>query len=156
MVLGHGVHSIDTIRWFGGDIAAVTTKAARKEQGIASTTLIEFADGAGGTFQLVCTVKMDWFEGLHLHGQNGSVVARIHFPYFLRAADVQVYDAGVQEYRTPATPDSDPYERQLEAFAQSILGGQSVTPNAEDGLADQKVLMAIHESQETGQRVEIV
>ena len=155
MVMGHGVHAIDTLRFFGGDIAAVTTTVARKEQGISSLSLLEFADGAKGTFQLTCTVKMDWCEGLMIHGERGSVIADIGFPYWLRGSDVKVFDASTNEYRQPAMPDSDPYERQLEAFAAAILEGRNVSPNAEDGLADEKVLMAIHESSQTGQRVVI-
>jgi len=155
MVLGHGVHAIDLIRFFGGNIIAVTTKIARKARGINSSTLLEFADGACGTFQLICTIKMDWFEGITVHGEGGSVLAQVGFPYFRKPSEVKVFDAKRGEYRTPAAPDSDPYERQLEAFASSILEGRTVSPNAYDGLADQKVLMAIHESSQNGKRVEI-
>ncbi|HIE29876.1 TPA: Gfo/Idh/MocA family oxidoreductase [Candidatus Poribacteria bacterium] len=156
MILGHGVHAIDTIRFFGGDVVAVTTKVAEKRQGINSTSLFEFADGACGSFQLICTVKMDWFEGITVHGENGSVVAQIGFPYYRKASDVKVFDAKRGEYRTPAVPDADPYERQLEAFAAAILEGREVSPNAKDGLAAQKVMMAVHESAKAGKRVEIV
>jgi predicted dehydrogenase len=156
MVLGHGVHAVDTIRFFGGDIVALTTKVVQKAQGINSSTLLEFADGACGTFQLICTIKMDWFEGITVHGEGGSVLAQIGFPYFRKPSEVKVFDAKRGEYRTPAASDSDPYERQLEAFAASILEGRNVSPNARDGLADQKVLMAIHASAQTGKRVEIV
>lgn len=155
MVLGHGVHAVDTIRFFGGDVIAVTTRVAQKPQGINSSTLLEFADGACGTFQLICTIKMDWFEGITVYGEGGSVLAQIGFPYFRKPSEVKVFDAKRGEYRTPAMPDSDPYERQLEAFAASILEGRNVSPNAREGLADQKVLMAIHTSAQTGERVEI-
>jgi predicted dehydrogenase len=156
MVLGHGVHAIDLIRFFGGDIVAVTTRVAQKAQGINSSTLLEFADGACGTFQLICTIKMDWFEGITVHGEGGSVVAQVGFPYFRTPSEVKVFDAKRGEYRTPAAPDSDPYERQLEAFAAAILEGRTVSPNAREGLADQKVLMAIHTSAQTGERVQIL
>ena len=99
---------------------------------------------------------MDWFEGITVHGENGSVVAQIGFPYYRKASEVKVFDAKRNEYRTPAAPDADPYERQLEAFASAISEGREVSPNAKDGLADQKVLMAIHESARTGRRVEII
>ncbi|MBM3237506.1 Gfo/Idh/MocA family oxidoreductase [Candidatus Poribacteria bacterium] len=155
MVLGHGVHAIDTIRFFGGDIVAVITKVVEKRQGINSTSIFEFADGACGSFQLICTVKMDWFEGITVHGENGSIMAQIGFPYYRRASDVKLFDAKRGEYRTPAIPDADPYERQLEAFAAAILEGREVSPNAKDGLADQKVMMAVHESAKTGRRMEI-
>lgn len=155
IILGHGVHAVDFIRYFAGDIVAVTTKKAEKAHDVALISLLEFADGACGTFQLVSVVKMDWYEGITIHGQNGSVDVRVKFPYFKRPADVKVFDAKLGEYRSPVGADSDPYERQLEAFASAVLKDQDVVPSAIDGLADQKVLAAIHTSMQTGKRVEI-
>jgi len=156
IILGHGVHAIDTLRFFGGDIIAVTTRLAEKSQGVNFTTLLEFADGACGVLQLICTIKMDWFEGITVHGENGSVLAQIGFPYFRQPSEVKVFDSKRGEYRTPAAPDSDPYERQLEAFAAAILEGKPVYPGAREGLADQKVLMSINRSAKTGQRIEVL
>ncbi|MEW6354888.1 MAG: Gfo/Idh/MocA family oxidoreductase [Planctomycetota bacterium] len=153
MVLGHGVHLVDTLRFFGGDIVAVTTEKTQKDHDIVSVSLLEFADGARGTAQLMVRVRMDWCEGLMVHGVGGSVMARIPFPYRYVGSDVSVFDAKRQEYRTPPTPDADPYERQLEGFAAAILEGRQVAPNAEDGLADQRVILGMHESQKLGRRV---
>ncbi len=98
---------------------------------------------------------MDWFEGITVHGEGGNVVAQVGFPYFRKPSEVKVFDAKRGEYRTPVAPDSDAYERQLEAFAAAILEGRPLSPNARDGLAVQKVLMAIHASAKMGKRVKI-
>lgn len=153
MVLGHGVHLVDTLRFFGGDIVAVTTEVTQKGHDIVSVSLLEFADGARGTAQLMVRVRMDWCEGLMIHGVGGSVLAQIPFPYRYVGSQVKVFDAKRQEYRTPPTPDADPYERQLEAFAAALLAGRPVSPNVEDGLADQRVILGMHESQKLGRRV---
>jgi len=155
LVLGHGVHLVDTLRFFGGEITAVTTTITQKDHDIVSISLLEYADGARGTAQLVATVRMDWYEGLMIHGAGGSVTAQIFFPYTLRGSEVRVFDAARGEYRTPAMPDTDPYERQIEAFAAAVMEGRKVSPNVEDGLADQKVILAMHESQKLGKRIEI-
>ena len=154
MVLGHGVHLIDTLRFFGGDIVAVTTEMTQKDRDIVSVSLLEFADGSRGTAQLMVRVRMDWCEGLMVHGVGGSVMAKIPFPYRYVGSDIRVFDAAREEYRTPPTPDADPYERQLEGFASAILEGRDVSPNAEDGLAAQRVILGMHESQKLGRRVE--
>jgi len=153
MVLGHGVHLIDTLRFFGGDIVAVTTEMAQKDHDIVSVSLLEFADGARGTAQLMVRVRMDWCEGLMVHGVGGSVLAKIPFPYRYVGSEVTVFDAERKEYRSPPTPDADPYERQLEGFAAAILEGRDVSPNVEDGLADQRVILGMHESQKLAKRV---
>ena len=98
---------------------------------------------------------MDWTEGLQVHGERGSVEAKIGFPYWKAGSEVRVFDAANEEYRTPTTPDSDPYERQLEGFSSAILGGYDVSPSGQDGLHDQRVLEAISRSVELGKRVEV-
>ncbi|MGQ9731220.1 MAG: Gfo/Idh/MocA family protein [Candidatus Zipacnadales bacterium] len=155
MVLGHGVHLIDTLHWFGGPIAAVTAALSEKygSQSICGT--LEYEDGAVGTFQLTCVVTMDWFEGLQVHGERGSIEARIGFPYWKAGSQVRVFDATHEEYRTPVTPDSDPYERQLEGFAAAILGGYEVSPSGRDGLHDQRVLAAINKALRSDSRVQV-
>ncbi|RKY63260.1 MAG: gfo/Idh/MocA family oxidoreductase [Candidatus Latescibacterota bacterium] len=155
VLLTHGVHLVDTLRSFGGEIVGVTSEVVRKGGDIASVSLLEFQDGARGTMELICTVRMDWFEGVFVHGEGGSVSARVHFPYLRKGSDVEVYDAHRGEYRRPAMPDSDPYLRQLEAFADALLSGGRVSPDAYDGLMDQKVLAAIHESAEVGKKIKV-
>jgi len=153
IILGHGVHLIDTLCFFGGPITSVTATVGTRygSNGICGT--LEYADGAVGTFQLTCTVTMDWCEGLLVHGERGSIEARIGFPYWKAGAQVRVFDAANEEYRTPTTPDSDPYERQLEGFAAAILGGYEVSPSGKDGLHDQRVLAAIEGALKTGAKV---
>ncbi len=153
IIPGHGVHLIDTLVFFGGKIAGVYAEVSQKygSHGICGT--LEYADGATGTFQLTCTLTMDWSEGLQIHGERGSIEAKIGFPYWKSAAEVRVFDAANEEYRTPTTPDSDPYERQLEGFASAILGGFDVSPSGHDGLHDQRVLEAIAKSIEVERKV---
>ncbi|MBM3477335.1 MAG: Gfo/Idh/MocA family oxidoreductase [Armatimonadetes bacterium] len=155
IILGHGVHLIDTLCFFGGRIAAVTAAVSSKygSHGICGT--LEYEDGATGTFQLTCTVTMDWCEGLLVHGERGSIEAKIGFPYWKAGSEVRVFDAAHEEYRTPVTPDSDPYERQLEGFAAAILGGYDVSPSGQDGLHDQRVLEAIETAVRGGGRVDV-
>jgi len=155
IVLGHGVHLIDTLHWFGGPIRSASAAVSAKygSNGICGT--LEYEDGAVGTFQLTCTLTMDWSEGLQVHGERGSVEAKIGFPYWKAGSEVRVFDAANEEYRTPTTPDSDPYERQLEGFAAAILGGFDVSPSGRDGLHDQRVLEAILTSLNRGTRIAV-
>lgn len=155
IVLGHGVHLIDTLHLFGGPIEAVgaTVSSGYGPNGICGT--LEYADGAVGTFQLTCTLTMDWTEGLHVHGKRGSTEARTGSLHWKSGAEVAVFDVAGDEYRIPTTPDSDPCERQREGFAGAILGGFDVSPSGHDGLHDQRVLAGISKSLGTGTRVSV-
>jgi predicted dehydrogenase len=155
LLYGHGVHLVDTIRFFGGDIVAVSATHGAVGKHHTWHASLEFADGAVGSLELTCIVKMDWFEGLHLHGENGSVVARIPFPYVNRPSEVQVYDARTGEYRAPAAADADPYERQVEAFARAILEDGPLSPDIYEAYQDQQVLAAIEQSAAARRRIEI-
>lgn len=155
IIMGHGVHLIDTVRWFKGEITAVTAKASKAGENVSYQAVLEFADGTAGTMQLTSIVRMDWFEGFHIHGENGSLVVQIYFPYWRRPAKVLAYDNSLREYRTPAEGDTDPYERQLEAFADAILNDKPTVPNERDGLADEFVLFSIYESVNSGKRMDV-
>lgn len=149
----HGIHVIDTIQYLGGPIAAVRAAVAEKFDCYSWHCLLEFADGAVGDLELTVQVKDDWREGFVVHGENGSVSGRTFLPFFRRPSEVQVTDTRNDEVRTPIAPDSDPYERQLEAFARAILFDEPVLATAEDGLRDAEVLEAVRIATATGERV---
>jgi predicted dehydrogenase len=98
---------------------------------------------------------MDWLEGFRVHGEGGSVEVRSFLPFTGRASEVRIFDSGVGEYRSPLTPDTDSYERQVEAFGRAIRDDQPVTPDIHDGMADLKILHAIIESVNTNRWIEI-
>ena len=43
---------------------------------LAGSSAREFADGSIGHLDLTMAVRMDWFEGFHVYGEHGSVVAK--------------------------------------------------------------------------------
>ncbi len=155
IVLGHGVHLIDTLRFLGGPIEAVSATVSSKcaSDGTRGTSV--YADGAVGTFQLTGALTMDWTEGLHVHGERGSIEARTGSPHWKSGAEVSLFDTANEEYRIPTTPDSDPYERQLEGFAGAILGSFDVSRSGHDGLHDRRVPAATSKSLGTGTRVSV-
>lgn len=151
----HGVHLVDTLRFLGGEIRSVQAKLAEKFGSLSWHGLLEFADGAIGTFELTTAVKMDWLEGFHIHGEGGSVELKSFLPFYYRPSEVRAFDAATGEYRSPIMPDSDPYERQVEAFARAIREDRPAAPDADDGIRDLAVIEAIRRSVDTGRRIEI-
>jgi len=154
-LLTHGCHLVNTLRFFGGEIAAVQAKFATKYGNLTWHGVLDFADGAAGHFELTTAVNMDWTEGFLIHGEGGSVEVRSFLPFYNRQSEVRAFDAGRGEYRSPLEPDSDAYERQIEAFARAILRDEPVSPNVYDGVADIAVIRAIEESVETGRWAEV-
>jgi predicted dehydrogenase len=98
---------------------------------------------------------MEWLEGFRIHADFGSVLGDVSWPFYRQGAKVRVYNAKDHQYHTPACPDADPYERQIEAFAKAIVEDVPVSPNVVDGLACQRVLDAIYRSFTENKPVEI-
>jgi predicted dehydrogenase len=151
----HGAHLVDLMRYLGGDIVGLQALYIERQGNFNWQVLLRYADGASGTLDLTITAKMDWFEGFHVYGVNGSVTADMKFPFFLQPASIKITDSNRREVRSPLFPDSDAYKRQIEAFARSIETNGPVTPNEIDGLACQQILDAIERSANLNQWIDL-
>ena len=153
-LLGHASHLVDTARFLCGDIVGVRAQLAEKYGALSWFVSTEFADGAIGHLDLTIAVRMDWFEGFHVYGEHGSVVARAFQPWYLRAAEVECFSDRDRSYHRPLGADGHVFRRQVEGFAATILdGAPQAGAGAEDGLAVARVLAAIERSLSTGDAV---
>ena len=101
-------------------------------------------------------VRMDWFEGFHVYGEHGSVVARAFQPWYLRSAEVECFSTADGSYHRPLGADGHVFRRQVEGFADTILtGAPQAGAGARDGLAVVRVLAAIGRSLDSGDAVEV-
>jgi predicted dehydrogenase len=155
-LLGHASHLVDTARFLCGDIVTVRAQLAEKYGASSWFISTEFADGSIGHLDLTISVRMDWFEGFHVYGEHGSVVAKAFQPWYLRAAQVECFSAADRTYHRPLGADSHFFRRQIEGFADTILhGAGQIGASADDGLAVVRTLAAIDRSLSTGEKVEV-
>jgi predicted dehydrogenase len=155
-LLGHASHLVDTARFLCGDIVNVRARLAEKYGAFSWFVSTEFADGSIGHLDLTMAVRMDWFEGFHVYGEHGSVVARAFQPWYLRAAEVECFSDRDRAYHRPLGADGHVFRRQIEGFAATILdGAPQAGAGAEDGVAVARVLAAIERSLSTGDTVEV-
>jgi predicted dehydrogenase len=155
-LLGHASHLVDTARFLCGDIVSVRAQLAEKYGAFSWFVSTEFADGSIGHLDLTMSVRMDWFEGFHVYGEHGSVVAKAFQPWYLRAAEVECFSDADRSYHRPLGADSHFFRRQIEGFADTILNGApQAGADAEDGLAAVRTLAAIDRSLSTGETVKV-
>jgi predicted dehydrogenase len=153
-LLGHASHLVDLARFLCGDIVSVRAQLAEKYGAFTWFVSTEFADGSIGHLDLTMAVRMDWFEGFHVYGEHGSVVARAFQPWYLRAAEVECFSTADGSYHRPLGADSHVFRRQIEGFAAAVLtGAPQAGADAADGVATARVLTAIERSLETGDTV---
>jgi predicted dehydrogenase len=155
-MLAHGCHLADLARYLGGPITAVRARLSERFGAYCWFVETEFANGTLGHLDLTVAVRMDWFEGFHIYGENGSAVGKIFNPWYYKSSEVDIFQEKDATTHRVLGADGHFYRRQLEAFADAILKGTPMRgANVEDGLASVQAMVAIARSAESGQRVEL-
>ena len=99
-------------------------------------------------------MRADWHEGFHIYGQNGCATAKIFNPWFYKSSDVEIFHEKNATTTRVLGADGHFYRRQLEGFADSVLGGTPVRgADIQDGIASMRAMIAIAQSVERGKPV---
>lgn len=155
-MLAHGSHLVDTARYFAGDIVSVNARLSDGKGAHCWFVDVEFASGALGHLDLTVAVRMDWHEGFQIYGENGSVVGKTYNPWYYKSSDVEIFRESDGGTFRPLGEDGHFYRRQLEAFADTILENKPMTgASAADGVASVRAMVAIAQSVDTGQPVNL-
>lgn len=149
-LLGHGSHLLDTARYLGGPITALRARRSRTAGASCWFIDAEFENGCLGQLDLTVAVRMDWWEGFQVYGSEGSAVGRIHNPWYLKAADVQVFTVKDGQFHQPIGADAHTFRLQLEDLARAARTGSAPRgATAADGLASVRGLVALARSVES-------
>ena len=155
-LLGHGSHLVDTARYLGGEITAIRATLVEKFGAHCWFAETAFSNGAVGHLDLTVAVRMDWHEGFQVYGEHGSVLGKTPNPWYLKTSEVECFSTKDGQYHRPLGEDAHPYKLQVEGFADVILNGAPmIGATAEDGLAAVRALVAIAQSVETGDWVQL-
>ncbi|WP_114748110.1 Gfo/Idh/MocA family protein [Pleomorphovibrio marinus] len=153
-MLAHGSHLLDTARFLAGPISSIHARLKREGDMYCWFMDTVFESGANGHLDLTVAVRMDWHEGFHLYGTEGSVLGKIYNPWYFKTSEVTCFSAKQGEYRQVLDNKAHFFKNQLGAFAQSILTGDpNHGSNLDDGIASIKAMLAIHKSVVKGERI---
>jgi predicted dehydrogenase len=149
-MLAHGCHLIDTARYFAGDIVSVDARLSERVGIWCWFVDVEFASGTLGHLDLTVQVRMDWHEGFHIYGQNGSILGKTYNPWYYKSSDVDIFREADGATHRVLGADGHFYRRQLEGFARTILDGAAMEgADIDDGLASVQAMVAIARSVES-------
>jgi len=155
-MLAHGSHLLDTARYLGGGIVAVTARLSERFGAYCWFVDVEFANGALGHLDLTVAVRMDWHEGFQIYGRNGSVVGKTFNPWYFRTSEVDIFHESTGSSTRVLGADGHFYRRQLEGFADAILHGAPMEgASVDDGVASVRAMVAVARSVEGRRRVEL-
>ncbi len=142
----HGAHVLDGIRYLLGQPTSVQARMVSGGKDYSWHGLADLADGGIAHFEITANVHSEWSEGADIYGEHGSVHLRTHFPFTLRASDVEVFSASVLSSDRPVFGDSNAYKRQIEGFVQAIQRDAAPTPGPDDGVAAVRLIAAVADS----------
>jgi predicted dehydrogenase len=146
----HGAHVFDSLRLLLGDVHSVRSIHREFGRDQAWSVLVTLASGAIGSIGVAVDVPGDGAEGIEIFGSEGQLRIDTHFPFFRRASDVRAYTVRESAFTVPVFADTDPYERQIEAFARAVRGEQPANPDVVDGLEAVRLIEAVAASSAGG------
>ncbi len=153
-MLAHGSHLVDLARFLGGPIQSVRARLNKRYGAMCWFIDTEFTSGAIGHLDLTLPLRMDWHEGFQIYGQNGSVIAKIHNPWYYKSSEVDIFRESDGAYHRVLGADGHFYRRQVEGFADVVLDGAPMRgASIADGVASVRAMVAIAESVRTGREV---
>jgi predicted dehydrogenase len=142
----HGIHTFDLLRYLAGDYTIHSAVLSNDDRDYSWHALGRYRDGAALSLEVTASVHAEWSEGFDLYGDAGHIRLRCPFPFTKQPSSVRVFEEATQTYTEPVFGDSDPYERQLEAFARAILSGTRAEPTADDGIAALRIVDAVRDA----------
>ena len=155
-MLAHGSHLVDTARFLAGPIVEVDARLRESFGAYCWFVDVAFESGAFGHLDLTIPVRMDWHEGFQIYGENGSVLGRTYNPWLFRSSEVEIFHQATATTSRVLGADGHFYRRQLEAFADSVLGAAPLSgATIEDGVASVRAMVAIAQSARTGAPVRL-
>ncbi len=148
-----GAHVFDGLEVFGGPATWVSARVGHLGNdytwhGIAG---MRNSDGLI-SFEISTDVRGEWAEGMEIYGEFGHISTRTRFPFFRLASEVEVHIESDATSLVPHHGDTDPFKRQVEAFARAILDDTPTDPTPEEGVRAVQWIEAVSESSRNGGR----
>jgi len=147
--IGYGVHRIDLLRWYVGEVAEIAHfQRGRNERfggESTSVTILKFESGAIGEITINWVVRdPPWMDMIYLYGEKGSIhnIGGLHV----------VGESGSTQVETPVR---DPFTLQLEHFAESVMNRTEPLTNGRDARRTLEVCLAGYRSAETGRVIRL-
>jgi len=149
VLIGSGIHRVDLLRWFGGEVAQVANfwveQPERMEGEVAVVMNALFESGAVGEVTAIWAVrKAPWYEGVWVYGTEGSVY-RIN-GLFWDSPD---------GYVKLDVPEADSFTEELRHFGQCILNGDTPLTNGVEARRSLEVVLAAYRSADTRESIKL-
>ena len=167
--MNQAIHNVDLLQWLMGDVAQVaaitgTLAHERIEVEDAGVAAVRFASGAIGTIAATTAAFPGLLKRTEIHGDAGSAIVEQDSIKLWEFAEPQPEDAALLREFGAASAVSggagDPkaishagHRRQFEDLLQAIKTGTTPLVDGREGRKSVEIILAIYQSNWTGQRV---
>lgn len=147
VLIGSGIHRVDLLRWFGGEVEMVSSFSAhqpdRMEGEVANIVSVNFHSGAVGEVTAIWAVRRSpWYEGVWVYGTEGSIY-RIN----------DLFWDGPEGYVKLEVSEGDTFARELSHFGQCILSGETPLTSGDEARRSLEIVIAAYRSVSEGKMV---
>ena len=143
LLFTHGVHTFDLLRFLAGDFRICYAERAVVKTDYSWHVIARLETGGLVSCELTTNIHAEWSEGIDIYGSLGHMGIRLPFAFFRKAGSVRLFEESSSTYIVPVFGDTDPYKRQIEAFADAILNQRNTSPDIEDGISALRTLETV-------------
>jgi predicted dehydrogenase len=153
-IAGSGVHHLDTLRWFCGEVQRVSAGLTRSGQTARSAedggvVLLEHAGGAVSELALSWTThRFPWYESFWIYGTEG-IIHNVGGLYLFRGKPRQ----GEFERVSTDHDDMAGFREEIRHFLTCVRTGQRPRMPGEEARAALELVLASYRSSERGEKV---
>ncbi|MBT3266563.1 Gfo/Idh/MocA family oxidoreductase [Candidatus Poribacteria bacterium] len=149
-----GCHRLDLLRWYFGEVAAVSSfgyrDPGRMAGEVAGVVNMRFESGAIGTLTINwMSRRRPWYESIWLEGTRGSV--HNHGGVHVHSLDVPEWS---EDYVRLDVPTADPFAAELRHFVRCIQTGSTPLTDGREARRTMAVALAAYESERSGHTVD--
>ncbi len=131
----HGAHVFDMLRYLAGDVDWISARSASLGGDFSWHGTAGLASSGGlASFEMTAGVHSEWSEGVDIYGELGHLRVRSPYVFSKLGSWVELYVEADRVAQVPHFGDTNPYKRQVESFARSILDDVETNPSPADGV----------------------
>ncbi|MEC0227374.1 Gfo/Idh/MocA family protein [Paenibacillus alba] len=161
VLMNQGIHTLDLLLWFGGEVRTVFGKIATQTHDIEAEdlglALLQFKNGAFGTIMASTSIQPGFPATLNLYGEKGTIKLEgssiVHWTVPGKSEPNWTQARAYGGVSDPRSIVSDFHQSQFIDVIASIETGIDPLVTGEDGLRAVQLVEAIYESSAKGVQV---
>lgn len=162
-IMNQGIHSLDLLLWFGGDVRSVYAKTATRAHDMEAedigAALLTFDSGAFGTFVSSTCLQPGFEPYVHLYGERGAIKLQsariVHWTVpGVPEPEPEAADGGTGGgVRSPLSISNQYHRDQLAELLEALGQGREPLVTGRDGWNAVRVASAMYRSAEEGREI---